>query len=148
MSFFFFFLNLSRCSIWILSLNFPRLYILFSIFDFTMNSNPYQGDRYMSLLVCHYETPNYTSGWYRFLRFACMRLLCFYRWPNLLNLKTVSREPDYVFRNTVHVFANLFLKIRPLFGQILITCLKCSRAFFSLSSYSEKMRWGRGWILD
>ena len=33
----------------------------------------------------------------------------------------------------------------PLFEQILITCLKCSRASFSPSSYSEKMRWERGW---
>ena len=37
-------------------------------------------------------------------------------------------------------------KICPLFGQILITCLKCSRASFLPSSYSEKMRWGRGWV--
>ena len=42
------------------------------------------------------------------------------------------------------IFANLFLKIYPLFGQIVITCLKCSRASFCPSSYSEKMRWGRG----
>ena len=32
-------------------------------------------------------------------------------------------------------------KICPLFGQILITCLKCSRASFSPSCYSEKVRW-------
>ena len=44
----------------------------------------------------------------------------------------------------VHVFRNLFWKICPLFGQILITCLKCSRLSFSPSSYSEKKRWSRG----
>ena len=49
------------------------------------------------------------------------------------------------FSNAVHIFRNLFWKICPLFGKILITCLKCSRASFSPSSYSEKMRWGRGW---
>ena len=51
----------------------------------------------------------------------------------------------WCFHYAVHVFSNLFLKICPLFGQILITCLKCSRASFSLSSYSEKMHWGGGW---
>ena len=38
-------------------------------------------------------------------------------------------------------------KICPLFGQILIPCLKCSRASFLPSSYSEKMRWGRGLVM-
>ena len=38
-----------------------------------------------------------------------------------------------------HVFLNLFLKICPLFGQILITCMKCSRVSFSSSCYNEKM---------
>ena len=40
-------------------------------------------------------------------------------------------------------------KICPLCGKILITFLKCSRASFSPSSYSEKIRWGRGceWIV-
>ena len=35
----------------------------------------------------------------------------------------------------------------PRFGQILITRLKCSRASFSSSSYSEKMRWERACLL-
>ena len=30
---------------------------------------------------------------------------------------------------------------------MLITCLKCSRASFSLSSYSEKMHWGQSCYL-
>ena len=45
----------------------------------------------------------------------------------------------------VHVFRNLFWKICHLFRQILIACLKCPRASFSPFSYSENMRWGRGW---
>ena len=40
-----------------------------------------------------------------------------------------------------HVLRNLFRKICSLFRQILITFLKCSRASFSLSSFSKKMRW-------
>ena len=38
-------------------------------------------------------------------------------------------------------------KICSLFGQIWIMYLKCSRASFSLSSYSKKMRWRRGWVI-
>ena len=56
-----------------------------------------------------------------------------------------SREPVDVFSITAHIFLNLFIKICPLFEQIFITCLKCSRASFSLSSCSKKMHWGRGW---
>ena len=64
-----------------------------------------------------------------------------------LHSKTINLKlrPAYIFSIAGHVFRNLFLKMCPLFGQILITCLKCSRASFSPSSYSEKMRWGRGW---
>ena len=94
----------------------------------------------MSLLVCQY-----TLGWYHSLRFAPMFFFCFYPWPYLLNIQTFSHEPIAVFIIAGQVFPNLFLKICPLFGQILITCMKCSRASFSLSSYSEKMCWGRGW---
>ena len=63
-----------------------------------------------------------------------------------LHSKTTNRKFDcsYIFSIAVHVFRNLFLKICPLFGQILIACLKCSRASFSPSSHSEKMHWGRG----
>ena len=35
-----------------------------------------------------------------------------------------------VFHMAVYVFCNLFWKICPLFGQVLITCLKCSRLLF------------------
>ena len=46
-----------------------------------------------------------------------------------------------IFSTAVHVFPNLFWKLCPLFGHILLTCLKCSRASFFPPSYSEKMRW-------
>ena len=46
-----------------------------------------------------------------------------------------------IFSIVVHVFPNLFWKICPLFGHILLTCLKCSRSSFFPPSYSEKMRW-------
>ena len=46
----------------------------------------------------------------------------------------------------VHVFRNLFWKISYLFSQILITCLYCSRASFSPSSYSKKMHLERGCV--
>ena len=59
-------------------------------------------------------------------------------------MQTFSRESVDVFSIAAQVFSNLFLKTCPPFRQNLITCLKCSRASFSLSSYSEKMRLGRG----
>ena len=62
----------------------------------------------------------------------------------LTKLTNFSRESVDVFSSAVQVFPNLFSKIFPLFEQILITYLKCSRASFLLSSYSEKMRWVRG----
>ena len=46
--------------------------------------------------------------------------------------------------NVVYVFRNLFWKICPLSGQILIKFLRCSRVSFLPSSYSEKKHWGRG----
>ena len=52
------------------------------------------------------------------------------------------------FSIAAHVFPNLFIKICPLFGQILITCLNCFTTSFSLSRYTEKMRWGRGWCCN
>ena len=49
-----------------------------------------------------------------------------------------------LFSIAVHVFRNFFLQNMPS-RQISITYLKCCRAFFSPFSYSEKMRWDRGW---
>ena len=75
-----------------------------------------------------------------------MFLLWFYPWSYLRNVYASSCK-SALFSHAVHVFRNLFWKICPLFGQILITCLKCSRASFSPPSiFREKMRWGRGWI--
>ena len=51
---------------------------------------------------------------------------------------------DAVFSIPVHVFGDLFWKICFLFGQILMTCLKCSRTSFLPFSYCEKLCWGRG----
>ena len=48
-----------------------------------------------------------------------------------------------VFRLATHELCNSFEKLFPLFGQILIACLKCSSASFLPSSYSKKMRWGQ-----
>ena len=76
--------------------------------------------------------------------FAHIILFCFYPWPYILNVSLFSSNVLDIFSITVHVFRNLFWKICRLFGQILITCLKCSRAPFSLSSYNEQMRCGRG----
>ena len=69
---------------------------------------------------------------------------CFYPWPYILSLQTCSRKSS-IFSIAVHGFRNLFWKICPLFGKILITCLKCSRTSFSRSCYSKKMHWGQGW---
>ena len=79
---------------------------------------------------------------------AHMFLFCFCPWPYILNVTLFSKNFVNIFSIALHVFSNSFWKICPLFGQILITCLKCFRASFSLSSYSEKMRWGRGWIYE
>ena len=71
-----------------------------------------------------------------------MFLFCFYPWPYVVNVCTSSGKASDVFSIAVHVFRNLFWKICPLFGQILITCLKCSKVSFLPSSYIEMMRWG------
>ena len=72
-----------------------------------------------------------------------MILSCFDHWPKVLNNQTLSSNSVNIFNITVHTFCNLFWKIWPLFGQVLIACLKCSRASFLTSSYSKKMRWGQ-----
>ena len=72
-------------------------------------------------------------------------LFCFYPWPYILNVTLFTKNFVNIFSIAVQEFRNLFWKICPLFGQILITCLKCSRASSSLFSYSEKLRWDQGW---
>ena len=80
----------------------------------------------------------FTRG-YKFISFsASMFLYCFSPWPYKLNVSTGSRKIIYIFSVAVHVFRNLFWKISPLFGQILITCLKCSRASFLPSLITKR----------
>ena len=43
-----------------------------------------------------------------------------------------------VFSIAVHIFRNLFRKICPLFGQILVRCLKCSKTSFSPSLIAKR----------
>ena len=66
-----------------------------------------------------------------------------------LNPKAIDKWSDFTNVSSIatQVFRNLFWKICPLFGQILITCLKCSRASFLPFSYSEKMSWGGVWVI-
>ena len=81
------------------------------------------------------------------LKVCCFELnffILFLFLPYTLNDQISSSAVVNVFSMTVHVFCNLFWKIYSLFGQILITCLKCPRASFLLSYYREKIRWERG----
>ena len=68
-----------------------------------------------------------------------MILFCFYSWSYTLNVRLFSSDLVNIF-SAVHIFRYLFWKIFALFGKMVITCLKCSRA-----SFSEKMYWERGW---
>ena len=69
----------------------------------------------------------------------------FYFFSMALHTKcpSIYRWIVYIFSIAFHVVRNLFWKICPLFGQILVKCLKCSRTSFSPSSYSKKMSWER-----
>ena len=100
-------------------------------FLFTMNANPG-----IQLYV-------FANGCRRLYHFQLICLYCYSPWLYILNVLTQSHDNADLFSNAVQVFRNLFWKMCPLFGQILITCLKCSRAFFAPSCYSEKMRWGQ-----
>ena len=93
----------------------------------------------MPYLVCQYKIH---------LRPILLSALCSYvfiLFSSLALLPKHSYESVDVFSIAAHGFPNLFIKICPLFGQILITCLKCSKASFSLSSCGLKMRLGRVW---
>ena len=68
-------------------------------------------------------------------------LSCFYPWQYILNVQTASRKRVHIFIIVGPVFPNLFWKICSLFGQIFITCLKCSKCSFWPSPYSKKMCW-------
>ena len=82
---------------------------------------------------------------YRFL-LKCFHIV-FALGPTVLNVLSYCGDSADIFSNTVHVSHNLLWKICPLFGQILITCLKFFRGSFSSSFYSKKMGWGRGSVL-
>ena len=57
----------------------------------------------------------------------------------------MNRKGADVFSIAVHVFCNIFLKICPLFGKILMICFKSSWTSFLPFSYWEKMRWEQRW---
>ena len=98
----------------------------------TMNASAYhQSD--ITLCLCSKKT---NLHWHRFL------LICFYYVFILVLAKTA-----YVFSIVSYVFRNLFWKICPLLGQILITCLNGSRASSSLCSYGGKICWVRSCLL-
>ena len=75
---------------------------------------------------------------------AHMLLFYFYPWPFVLSVSLFCSNFVIIFSIAVPVFLNLFWKTCPLFRQILITCLNCFRAFFLLSSFSDKMHLGQG----
>ena len=81
---------------------------------------------------------------YSMLLFPHMFLFRFHSWPYILNVQICSDKCVNILSIAVHVFRKFFGKICPLSGKILITCLKCSRASFLPSSYSENMRWEQG----
>ena len=123
----------------ILSSTILSLYILFFYFWFWMNANlEYQ---------VHKDIIDTEPIAKNLLLSAHVFLSCFYPWPYVLNNQTFSSNSVNIFSSGVHLFCNLFLKKKQknsLFGQILTTCLKCSRASFLTSSYSKKMCLGHG----
>ena len=70
-----------------------------------------------------------------------MSLNCFCPWPYIPNALTKFSDSADIFSNAVHAFHTLFWKICPLFWQLLITCLKCSRCLFCLPL---KAKWCAG----
>ena len=72
-----------------------------------------------------------------------MFLFCFYPQTYILNISWTYIPNISLFSSKL---VNIFvLKNCPLFAQILITCLKCSRVSFLASPYNEKMSWGEVW---
>ena len=66
-------------------------------------------------------------------------LFCFYVWSYILYVQIYSGSSAKISSIMIHVFCNLFKKICPLFGKVLFTCWKCSRASFLPSTCGEKM---------
>ena len=109
-------------------------------FWFTINANMYQRD----MIKCLFSIVTHANS---MSLFAHMFWFCFHSWLYILNERIFSGTSVSMSSMTTHVLHNLFWKIRPLFGQILITCLKCSRASFLLSFYCRKMHWDPSWVL-
>ena len=104
--------------------------ILFFHSYVAINLNQYQvqGD----IIKCLYP--------YKLISYCCyVFYLVFICGPYILRVQTDSLESVNIFSIVAHVFRNLFWKICPLFGKILITCLKSCKA-----TYSKKMHWGEG----
>ena len=112
---------------------------MFFHFLFKMSAIPYQ----RNTTICFY--PWLQNEAYIISPSTHMFLYCLYPWLYIFNVQTCRFDGADIFSITVHV--SRIWKISPLFGQILITCLKCSRVSFLPSSYSEKMHWWRGCTL-
>ena len=109
-----------------------------------MNAKPYHRDVTVTTIYVLSHTNLCLCFFYACAFYSYNFLFSFDSWPCILNDDKSSITRLNIFSMAVHVFCNFFLKICPLFGQVLITCLKYSRASFSPSSYSEKIRWGQG----
>ena len=118
------------------------VYISFFFFRFwfTINANIYQRD----MIKCLFSIVTHASS---MSLFTHMFWFYFYSWFYILSEQIFSGTSVSMSSVTTHVLHNSFWKIRPLFGQILITCLKCSRASFLPSFYCRKMRWDPAWVL-
>ena len=76
--------------------------------------------------------------------------ICFQPWPHVyVNICKFFLDNKYT-----HTLRKAVSEPYKLFGENMlsiwkncITCLKCSRASFSPSSYSDKMRWERGCLI-
>lgn len=85
---------------------------------------------------------------YVYVTFCSYAFIYFHPWSYILNAQTSSRKSAAFFGITVYAFCMFFWLRYHLFEYILITCLICSRASFSPSSYGKKIHWGRGWLMQ
>ena len=120
-------LDLANCIIGILSSVFLSLKSLFSIFNSKWMQTHIRGIQlYVFAYHAWVQTYAYIVFWsYLFILFFSLAL----------HTKCTNLLPQHVPSFRIWLW-----KIFSLFGQILITCLKCSRTSFLPSSYSEKMR--------
>ena len=99
------------------------------------------------IFVGNEKSLQYTNKPNRFQHYFFARI-CLQPWPhvyvNIRNFVLYNIRIPWAKPSTSPITYSE--KIYPLFGQILITCLKCSRASFLSSSYSEKMHWERGLV--